>query len=632
MIFGGMPYYLGYIDNDRSLAQNVDLLFFSSDGILKNEFNRLFDSVFTNPGAIKSIVKLLYTRNAGYTRKEITEKLKVTDGGTLSKNLNALLASDFVIKYVPFGLSMREEHYKLNDPFCLFYLHFVQNQTRRNEMFWQQNVSAQSVVAWRGYAFENVCFNHVEQIKKALGIAGVVSSNSAWSKRSDDEDGVQIDLLIHRNDNVINMCEMKFLSEDFIVNKAYYRVLLSRPERIKEVVSPKISIYSTLVTTFGLKTNEYSYWQQSEDGIPSGGIFSHGMRRTSETILKGVYIMRNYLPVLAACLAVGVFLAGCAGSNAGPNEQKESSPASSEGSGDSARKDKPGTDSPAVYFTSDISAEGLVKIYDELGWTPSGKTAVKISTGEPPASNYLRPELIGDLVKKVDGTIVECNTAYGGSRASSDMHRQVAEDHGFTEIADFDLMDEDGEIEWPMTGGARLDKVIVGSHAENYTDWVILSHFKGHAMAGFGGAIKNVGIGISSPSGKVYVHTAGTKTSGSIWYSDQDAWLEALAEMVSGFSSHVGKEHIIYINVMNRLSVDCDCDGNPAEPDIHDIGILASTDPVALDQACVDLIYQAEGNESLVKRMESLNGIHTLEHAEEIGLGSRTYRLVSIDD
>ena len=212
------------------------------------------------------------------------------------------------------------------------------------------------------------------------------------------------------------------------------------------------------------------------------------------------------------------------------------------------------------------------------------------------------------------------------------MHKQVAADHGFTAIADFDLMDEEGEAEWPMTGGTRLDRVIVGSHAENYTDWVILSHFKGHAMAGFGGAIKNVGIGISSPGGKVYVHTAGTKTSGSIWYNDQDAWLEALAEMVYGFSSHVGTDHIIYINVMNRLSVDCDCDGHPAEPDIHDIGILAGLDPVALDQACVDLVYQAEGNASLVKRIESLHGIHTLEHAEEIGLGSRTYELVNIDD
>ena len=305
----------------------------------------------------------------------------------------------------------------------------------------------------------------------------------------------------------------------------------------------------------------------------------------------------------------------------GDSNTEVSEPATSEESSD-----------PLVYFTSDISAEGLVRIYESLGWEPQGKPAVKISTGEPPASNYLRPELIGDLVKTVDGTIVECNTAYGGSRSSADMHKQVAEDHGFTAIADFDLMDEDGEVEWPMTGGSRLDKVIVGSHAENYSDWIILSHFKGHMMAGYGGAIKNVGIGISSPSGKVYVHTAGTQTSGSIFYNDQDAWLEALAEMVLGFSNHVGAEHIIYINVMNRLSVDCDCDGNPAEPDMHDIGILASTDPVALDQACIDLVYQAPDSASLVARIEGQNGIHTLEHAEEIGLGSRTYELVNIDD
>ena len=288
-------------------------------------------------------------------------------------------------------------------------------------------------------------------------------------------------------------------------------------------------------------------------------------------------------------------------------------------------------DASVVYFTSDITAEGLVKIYKALNWTPSGNVAVKISTGEPPASNYLRPELIGDLVQLLDGTIVECNTAYGGSRSSSAMHKQVAAEHGFTAIAPFDLLDEEGEVEWPVTGGVRLDRAIVGSHAENYSDWVILSHFKGHQMAGYGGAIKNVAIGMSSPSGKVYVHTAGTKTSGSIWYSDQDAWIEALPEMVSGVVDHVGSDHIIYINVMNRLSVDCDCNGYPAEPDIHDIGILASADPVALDQACIDLVYQAEGNASLVRRIEKQHGIHALEHGEEIGLGSRTYELVNID-
>lgn len=258
MIFGGIPYYLGYIDKGESLAQNVDRLFFSRNGVLKNEFDRLFESVFTNPEAIKAIVRLLYVKNSGFTRKEISEKMKITDGGTLSKNLNALLASDFIIKYVPFGFSKREEHYKLVDPFCLFYLHFVQNQTKIIEKFWQQNITAQPVVTWRGYAFENVCFTHIDQIKKALEILGVISSSSAWSKKGGDEDGAQIDLLIQRNDNVINMCEIKFTSDDFIVDKNYYRVLLSRPNQIRKLVSPKISILSTLITTFGLKQNEYS--------------------------------------------------------------------------------------------------------------------------------------------------------------------------------------------------------------------------------------------------------------------------------------------------------------------------------------------------------------------------------------
>ena len=290
-----------------------------------------------------------------------------------------------------------------------------------------------------------------------------------------------------------------------------------------------------------------------------------------------------------------------------------------------------GTGMPKVYFTSDISPDGLVSVYEALNWTSTGKTAVKLSTGEPPNSNYLRPELIQKLVQSVNGTIVECNTAYGGSRASTAMHKQVAADHGYTAIADFDLMDEDGEKSLPLEGGVRLNRAIVGSHIDNYDSFLILSHFKGHAMAGFGGAIKNVAIGMSSASGKVYVHTAGTKTSGSIWYSDQDAWLEALPEMVKAVQEYVGAENIVYVNVMNRLSVDCDCDGNPAEPDMHDIGILASYDPVALDQACVDLVYAASDGSSLIARMERQHGIHALEHGEEIGLGSRTYELVRLD-
>ena len=337
-------------------------------------------------------------------------------------------------------------------------------------------------------------------------------------------------------------------------------------------------------------------------------------------------------------LSLALLLAGCAGGTSGSNEEGGNASAGQEISSQTAEQTGQETgqtdseDAPVVWFTADISSAGLVRVYEQLGWEPAGKVAVKISTGEPPASNYLRPELIGDLVKKVDGTIVECKTAYGGSRASSAMHKQVAADHGFLDIADFDLLDEDGEVEWPVTGGIRLTRSIVGSHAENYTDWLILSHFKGHAMAGFGGAIKNVAIGMSSPSGKVYVHTAGTKTKGSIWYGDQDAWLEALGEMVTGVRDHVGAEHIVYVNVMNRLSVDCDCDGNPAEPDMHDIGILASADPVALDQACIDLVYQAPDSASLIRRIERQNGLHTLEHAEKIGLGSRTYRLVNIDE
>lgn len=290
------------------------------------------------------------------------------------------------------------------------------------------------------------------------------------------------------------------------------------------------------------------------------------------------------------------------------------------------------TSKPKVYFTKNITSDSLIKIYEALSWKPEGKVGVKISTGEPPRSNYLRADLIGGLVKKVNGTIIECNTAYGGQRASTALHMQVAKDHGYTDIADVDIMDAEGDLDIPVTGGKRLTKLITGSHIKNYDSIIVLSHFKGHQMAGYGGAIKNVGIGMSSAKGKVLVHTAGTKTEGSVWYDKQDDWLEALAEMVKGMSDYYdnGKK-ITYINVMNRISIDCDCNGNPAEPDIHDIGILASSDPVALDQACLDLVYKADGKESLVNRINEQHGEHTLEYAALIGLGSREYELVSID-
>lgn len=290
-------------------------------------------------------------------------------------------------------------------------------------------------------------------------------------------------------------------------------------------------------------------------------------------------------------------------------------------------------ETPKVYMTTDISPEGLMAVYEAMGWQPTGNVAVKLSTGEPPASNYLRPELIKDLVQSVNGTIVECNTAYGGSRASTAMHKQVAEDHGFTAIANVDIMDENGSMSIPVVGGTVLTENFVGANFANYDSYLVLSHFKGHAMAGFGGAIKNISIGIGSSEGKCWIHTGGTSRT-SFMGGTQDAFCEAMAEAGKAVSDYLGNgERIAYVNVMNRISIDCDCDGNPAEPDLHDIGILASTDPVALDQACIDLVYaQRDGDgASLVNRIEQLNGLHTLEHAGEIGLGSRTYELVSID-
>ena len=299
-----------------------------------------------------------------------------------------------------------------------------------------------------------------------------------------------------------------------------------------------------------------------------------------------------------------------------------------QGSGSVENTAPENTGTPVVYMTTDISSDGLMAIYEALGASPEGSIAVKLSTGEP-GSNYLRTDLIGELVQSLNASIVECNTAYGGSRSSTAMHYQVAEDHGYTAIATVDIMDENGSMTLPVTGGSNLTENYVGANFANYDYFVILSHFKGHAMAGFGGAIKNISIGIASSEGKAHIHSGGT--GGSMWGGDQDAFLESMAEAGKSVVDYLNG-NILYINVMNRLSVDCDCDGNPSEPDMHDIGILASFDPVAVDQACVDLVYGAEDGGSLVKRIESRNGLHTLEHAQDIGLGSREYRLVSIDE
>jgi uncharacterized Fe-S center protein len=285
-------------------------------------------------------------------------------------------------------------------------------------------------------------------------------------------------------------------------------------------------------------------------------------------------------------------------------------------------------DLPNVYFTADISPDGLMAAYNALGASPTGKIAVKITTGEPPNSNYLRPELIKDLVQSLNGTLVESNTAYGGRRASSAMHYQVAEDHGFTAIAEFDLQDADGEISLPVTGGEVLTENFVGMTFPYYDYYVALSHFKGHQMAGYGGAIKNISIGIASASGKSWIHSGGTSKRGI--GGDQSAFLKAMAE--SGKSVVDALDgNILYINVMNRLSIDCDCNGNPKEPDMHDIGILASFDPVALDKACIDLVEAAPDGASLLERINSRSGMLAIEHGAKIGLGSLEYILVNID-
>ena len=292
----------------------------------------------------------------------------------------------------------------------------------------------------------------------------------------------------------------------------------------------------------------------------------------------------------------------------------------------------PGTEGAAtVYFTSDISPEGLMAIYNALGVELTGENiAVKIHTGESENSNHLRPDFIKELVQHLNGTIVECNTAYGGNRSSTAMHYQLAEDHGFTAIADVVIMDEEGSMSLPVIGGTVLTENKVGARFAEFDGMLILSHFKGHMMGGFGGAIKNMSIGIASTEGKCLIHTGG-ESSTSPWGGESAVFMDSMAEAAKSVVDAL-EGNIIYISVMNNLSIDCDCNGYPGEPDIHDIGILASTDPVALDQACVDLIYNAEGNATFTRRIESVGGEDTLEHGEEIGLGTRSYYIVNIDE
>lgn len=287
-----------------------------------------------------------------------------------------------------------------------------------------------------------------------------------------------------------------------------------------------------------------------------------------------------------------------------------------------------------VYFTKDISPENLIKIYDILDRELKGKVAVKISTGEPGGHNFLNPNLIKDLIHKLNGTIVECNTAYGGRRNKTDEHWKAIKEHGFLDIANVDLMDEEGEMSIPVENGFHLKENIVGSHLKNYDSILILSHFKGHAMGGFGGALKNMSIGIGSSNGKANIHTAGkVKTPEELWDNlpEQDHFLESMADACKGVMDYIGRENIAYINVANNLSVDCDCDSNPHTPEMKDLGIFASLDPVALDQACYDAVINSDdpGKAALIERMNSRHGIRTVEAANELGLGNREYEIIN---
>jgi len=288
-----------------------------------------------------------------------------------------------------------------------------------------------------------------------------------------------------------------------------------------------------------------------------------------------------------------------------------------------------------VYFTKEITSESLIKIYECLGKELKGRVAVKISTGEPGGHNYLKPDLIKGIVEKLKGTIVECNTAYAGRRNTTSEHYKAAEEHGFINIASVDIMDEEGIISLPVENGRHITENYVGSHLQNYDSILMLSHFKGHAMGGYGGALKNMSIGVASSEGKTWIHTAGkTKDVSVIWSNtaNQDDFLESMAEACKSVADFM-KENIVYINVINNLSIDCDCNASPEDPCMADIGITASIDPVAVDKASVDLIYNSEdaGKTKLIKRIEEMHGVHTIEHAEKLGLGTTQYELITID-
>lgn len=282
-----------------------------------------------------------------------------------------------------------------------------------------------------------------------------------------------------------------------------------------------------------------------------------------------------------------------------------------------------------VYFIKDINPENIIRAFDALGTELPGNVAVKLHSGEPGNQNFLRPKLMKSIIDKVGGTIVECNTAYDGGRDTTEAHRKTMQLHGWVYIAEVDIMDAEDQMEIPVVGGKHLEKNYVGATMPEYDSMLVLSHFKGHPMGGYGGALKNISIGLASSYGKKYIH--GVKDINNFWNSDHDSFLECMADAAKSIVDHFDGK-IAFVNVMANMSVDCDCCAVAADPKLADIGILSSLDPVALDQACIDLVYASTdaGKADLIERIESRNGIHTIEAAADIGIGSREYELIEI--
>ena len=289
-----------------------------------------------------------------------------------------------------------------------------------------------------------------------------------------------------------------------------------------------------------------------------------------------------------------------------------------------------------VYFTKEITPESVVKMYETLGVKLPGKVAVKLHSGEQGNQNYIKPEFVKAIVEKVNGTVVECNTAYDGARNYTDKHKKLMEDHGWTKYFDVDIMDAEGpDLVLDIPNGKVLKENFVGKNIANYDSMLVLSHFKGHPMGGYGGALKQLSIGCASSEGKSWIHSAGqSKDQTKIWDNlpEQDRFLESMADSASSVVKYFGN-NIVFINVMCNLSVDCDCCAVAEDPCMKDIGILASTDPIAIDQACIDLVYNSKdpGRDHFVARVERQNGVHTIEAAEELGFGTREYELIKVD-